>query len=427
MSVSLIVGGQWGDEGKAKIIDYLARDADYVVRYQGGANAGHTVVADGKRFAFHLVPSGILYPDVRCVLGGGMVIDPLALAREIDEIVAEGINVDGRIAISEQAHLVMPYHIALDGASENRLGARAIGTTRKGIGHTYTDKTARRGVRAGDFLRTRGDFEELLRKKIRENNRTIRQLGGSPVPVTKAVTELLRVKRKLEPLIADTRVLLWDAIDKKKNILLEGAQGTFLDVDHGTYPFVTSSNPTAGGAIVGTGLPPQSLVRIIGIFKAYCTRVGNGPFPTEDLHKKGEKLRDLGNEYGTTTGRPRRCGWFDVVAARTAVKLSGITEIALTKLDVLDTFDEIKVCTSYRCGKSRLEYFPNDVRSLVRCKPHYEVMEGWKENTNSADRSELPRKAAAYVSYLEELVGCRVNLVSTGPERSAMIKLFAGP
>jgi adenylosuccinate synthase len=425
MSVSVIIGGQWGDEGKAKIIDYLARDADYVVRYQGGANAGHTVVADGKRFAFHLVPSGVLYPTVSCVLGGGMVIDPLALAAEIDEIVAEGIDVDGRIVISEQAHLVMPYHIALDGASETKLGKRAIGTTRKGIGQTYTDKAARRGVRAGDFLRTRSDLEQLLTKKIRKNNRMIRRLGGSPVPVTKTVAELLRVKRELEPLITDTRVVLWKALDENRNILLEGAQGTFLDLDHGTYPFVTSSNPTVGGAIVGTGLPVQALVRIIGIFKAYCTRVGNGPFPTEDLRKKGEKLRELGNEYGTTTGRPRRCGWFDAVAARTAVRLNGMTEIALTKLDVLDTFDEIKVCTSYRCGGSRLEYFPNDVRSLARCKPHYEVMEGWKESTNSAERSELPRKAAAYVSYLEELIGCRVNLVSTGPERAAMIKLSA--
>jgi len=425
MSASLIIGGQWGDEGKAKIIDYLARDTDFVVRYQGGANAGHTVVTDGKRFAFHLLPSGLLYPKVKCVLGGGMVIDPFALAKEIDGVVAEGIDVDGRIIISEQAHVVMPYHIMLDGASETKLGARSIGTTRKGIAPAYTDKAARRGIRMGDFLRTRSDLEQLLTKKIRENNRILKHLGASPVPVSKTVTGLLQLKKKLGPMITDARIVLWNALDDGQEILLEGAQGTLLDIDHGTYPFVTSSHPTVGGAIVGSGLPALALQRVIGIFKAYCTRVGNGPFPTEDLRKNGDKLRELGSEYGTTTGRPRRCGWFDAVAARTAVRLNGITDIALTKLDVLDTFDEIKVCTSYRCGKDRLEYFPNDVRSLARCKPHYEVLEGWMENTNKADRSALPRKAAAYVSYLEELVGCRIDLVSTGPERSAMIKLPA--
>jgi adenylosuccinate synthase len=423
MPVSLIIGGQWGDEGKAKIIDYLARDADYVVRYQGGANAGHTVVVDGKRFAFHLLPSGLLYPQVTCVLGGGMVIDPIALSKEIEGVVSEGIKVDGRIFISEQAHVVMPYHIVMDGASETKLRERSIGTTRKGIAPAYTDKAARRGVRMGDFLRPRADFEQMLTKKIRENNRRLRDIGATALPVGKTVTEFLRVKKKLEPLITDTRVVLWDAVDKKKEVLLEGAQGTLLDIDHGTYPFVTSSHPTVGGAVVGTGLPARALDRIIGIFKAYCTRVGNGPFPTEGRRKSADRLRDLGNEYGTTTGRPRRCGWFDAVAARTAVKLNGITDIALTKLDVLDTFDEIKVCTSYRCGKGRLEYFPSDGRSLARCKPHYEVLEGWKEKTNTANRSHLPSKAAAYVSYLEELIGCRIDLVSTGPDRNAMIKL----
>jgi adenylosuccinate synthase len=423
MSVSLIIGGQWGDEGKAKIIDYLARDADYVVRYQGGANAGHTVVAEGRRFAFHLLPSGILYPQVTCILGGGMVIDPMALANEIDHVVGKGIDVEGRILVSEQAHLVLPYHVLADRASETKLGSRSIGTTRKGIAPAYTDKAARSGIRVGDFLRTRSDLEQLLSQKIREKNRTLKQLGVSVLPVSKTVALLMGVKKKLEPLITDSRVVLWTALEKKKEILLEGAQGTLLDIDHGTYPFVTSSHPTVGGAVIGTGLPASALKRVIGIFKAYCTRVGNGPFPTEDRQKKGDRLRELGNEYGTTTGRPRRCGWFDAVAARTAVKLNGITDVALTKLDVLDTFGEIKVCTSYRCGKKRLEYFPNDVRSLARCKPHYEVLEGWKEKTNTANRSELPSKAAAYVSYLEELIGCRIDLVSLGPERDAMIKL----
>jgi adenylosuccinate synthase len=422
MSVSLIVGGQWGDEGKAKIIDYLARDADYVARYQGGANAGHTVVVDDKRFAFHLLPSGILYPRVTCVLGGGMVIDPIALAHEIAHVVNEGINVDGRILISEQAHVVLPYHILLDGASETKLGAGAIGTTRKGITPAYLDKMGRRGVRMGDFLRSRGDFEEFLSRKIRENNRLLKQHGVGPVPVSKTVNTFVKLRKKLKPMICDTRVVLWDADDAGKDILLEGAQGTLLDIDHGTYPFVTSSHPSVGGALTGTGLPARSLSRVVGIFKAYCTRVGNGPFPTEGSRKEGERLRDLGNEFGTTTGRPRRCGWFDAVAARTAVRLNGITDIALTKLDVLDTFDEIKVCTSYRYGKQRLEYFPINADAVGRCKPHYEVLKGWQEKTNTDHRSELPSKAAAYVGFLEEHVGCKIDLVSLGPERSAMIR-----
>lgn len=423
MSVALVIGGQWGDEGKAKIIDYLARDADYVVRYQGGANAGHTVVADGRRFAFHLVPSGILYPQVTCVLGGGMVIDPVALVTEIDSVVAEGIDVTGRILVSEQAHVVLPYHIALDRALETRLGKRSIGTTCKGIAPAYVDKVGRRGIRMGDLLRPKAEIEERIIKRIRENNKRLKSLGAPPLPVARTVSKLLRARKRIRPLITDTRVKLWQAVEEKKTVLLEGAQGTLLDIDHGTYPFVTSSHPTVGGAITGSGLPANALERVIGIFKAYCTRVGNGPFPTEATQRSGDRLRKLGSEFGTTTGRPRRCGWFDAVAARTAVKLNGITDIALTKLDVLDTFDEIKVCTSYRCGKSRLEYFPTDARSAKRCKPHYEIMPGWKESTNSANRAELPRKAAAYIGFLEELIGCRIDLVSTGPDRDAMIKL----
>jgi adenylosuccinate synthase len=422
MSVTTIIGGQWGDEGKAKIIDYLARDADYVARYQGGANAGHTVVVEDKRFAFHLVPSGILYPQITCILGGGMVIDPIALAGEMDQVAAEGIEIAGRILISEQAHVVMPYHILMDKVSEKRLGAASIGTTCKGISPAYVDKVGRDGMRMYDFLRSRSDLEQFLTQRIRKKNKQLRQLDMSPVPVGKMVEQIARLKKRLEPLITDTRVTLWNAVAKEKKILLEGAQGTLLDIDHGTYPYVTSSNSSIGGAVVGTGLPPSAIDRVIGIFKAYCTRVGGGPFPTEDTKKNGERLRELGNEYGTTTGRPRRCGWFDAVAARTAVKLNGITEIALTKLDVLDGFDEIKVCTSYRCGSDRLDYFPTDVRVLERCRPHYEVFEGWRQDTVVGHKSELPTKAAAYVSYLEELVGCRIDLVSTGPERSAMIR-----
>jgi adenylosuccinate synthase len=422
MAATLIIGGQWGDEGKAKIVDYLAQDASYVVRFQGGANAGHTVVVDGKRFAFHLMPSGILNPKVTCILGGGMVVDPVALAGEIDHVVQEGIDPTGRVLISEQAHVVLPYHIAMDAGCEDRLGAKSIGTTRKGITPAYSDKIARRGVRMGDFRRSRADFESLLSRRIREKNKELRRLGLSSIPVSKTITQLVGLKRKLEPLITDTRIVLWEALEQGKKIILEGAQGTLLDIDHGTYPFVTSSHASAAGAVAGAGIPPSSIERAIGIFKSYCTRVGNGPFPTEATQRVAHKLRELGGEYGTTTGRPRRCGWFDAVAAHTVVKLNGLTEIALTKLDVLDTVDEIKVCTSYRCGKKRLEYFPTDLLTLERCKPHYEVLEGWKEPTNTSDRARLPRKAAAYVSYLEELVGCKINLVSMGPDRSAMIQ-----
>jgi len=423
MPVSLIIGGQWGDEGKAKVIDYLARDADFVVRYQGGANAGHTVVADGEKFAFHLLPSGVLYPHVTSILGGGMVIDPVALVAEIDGVAKRGYDLMDRVLISDQAHLVLPYHIQMDRGSEERLGKSSIGTTKKGITPAYVDKIGRRGVRMSDMKRPRGEFEDLMSKRIREANRDLKRHGFGSVPVAKTVEALLTVRRKISPLITDTRVVLWDAIDKGKRILCEGAQGALLDIDHGTYPYVTSSHPSAGGAQVGTGLPPTSIDRVVGIIKAYCTRVGNGPFPTEDHGAAGKKLAKIGNEFGTTTGRPRRCGWFDAVAARTAVKLNGITDIALTKMDVLDSFSEIKVCTSYRYGKKRLDYFPTDCRTLEKCKPNYEVLEGWGTTTDSFEKSHLPAKATAYMSYLEELVGCKIHFVSLGPGREAMIQL----
>ncbi len=421
MAVTLVVGGQWGDEGKAKIIDFLAEDADFVARYQGGANAGHTVVVGDDRFAFHLVPSGILYPHASCILGGGMVIDPSALTREIDGIVEKGIDVGGRIFISEQAHIVLPYHIAMDCGSEESLGDSSIGTTRKGITPAYVDKIGRRGIRMGDLLRPRADLERLLETRIRENNKQLRAQGHKTIPVKKTIKTLFEIKKKIGPMITDTRLILWAALEKKKNILCEGAQGTLLDIDHGTYPFVTSSSASAGGAVSGTGLPPSAFTRVIGIFKAYCTRVGNGPFPSEDEGKAGNTLRDIGNEYGTTTGRPRRCGWFDAVAARTVVKLNGLTEIALTKLDVLDDFDEIKVCTQYRMGKERLDYFPVNTRTLENCRPEYDVIDGWNKKSFTSGSDRLPGKAASYVRYLEKLVGCKIRLVSLGPERSAMI------
>jgi adenylosuccinate synthase len=423
MPVTLVVGGQWGDEGKAKIIDYLARGVDVVVRYQGGANAGHTVVVGKERFAFRQVPSGILYPKVTCVLGGGMVIDPTALIAEIDEIAARGVDVEGRILVSAQAHLVLPYHIALDCDSEDRRGEGSIGTTRKGISPAYADKARREGIRAADLTRSAASLRALVTAHVRENNRILKLRGAKTLSPAKVADEMERARRRLSGMVTDTRPFLWKAVDAKKRVLCEGAQGSLLDIDHGTYPFVTSSSCTAGGAAIGTGLPPRGFDSIVGIFKAYTTRVGNGPFPTEDTGAAGNRLREIGHEYGTVTGRPRRCGWFDAVAARTVVRINGVTDVALTKLDVLDTFDSVKVCTSYRLGRRELDVFPADARDVAALKPRYEVLPGWNQPTKGCRLGELPKQAMAYIRHLEDLIGCRIHLVSLGPERSAMLTL----
>jgi adenylosuccinate synthase len=425
MPVTLIVGGQWGDEGKAKIIDHLGLASEFVVRFQGGANAGHTVVVGSDRFAFHLVPSGILYPNITCILGGGMVIDPAALVNEIEGVKKRGIDVEGRVFVSAQAHVVLSYHQMLDRGTEEQQGKRKIGTTQKGIAPAYTDKVSRTGIRMSDLLKRPADLTDLLRQKVRDKNRILKSAGMDTVSPKKTVEAVLAARKKLLPIITDTRVLLWDALEKGQSILCEGAQGALLDIDHGTYPYVTSSSAVAGGAAIGTGLPPSSFTRVIGTFKAYCTRVGNGPFPTEDLTRTGEELRRIGNEYGTTTGRPRRCGWFDAVAARTVVKLNGITEIALTKLDVLDSFECIKVCTSYKLGKRQIDYFPVDTGLLDRCKPQYHEFEGWQTPTAGLVVSSLPAAAIDYIRRLEELVDCRVSMVSVGPERGAIFDLFS--
>jgi len=423
MPVTLVVGGQWGDEGKAKIIDYLARDVEFVVRFQGGANAGHTVVVGSERFAFRQVPSGILYPNVTCVLGGGMVIDPTALVEEIDAIASRGVHVKGRILISNQAHLVLPYHIALDCESEDRRGDGGIGTTRKGISPAYADKARREGIRAADLTRTPADLRQLVEAHVRENNKILKLRGAKTLSPARVADDLLSARKRLLSMVTDTRPVLWQAVDDGKQVLCEGAQGSLLDIDHGTYPFVTSSSCTAGGAAIGTGLPPAGFDAIVGIFKAYCTRVGNGPFPTEDKGAVGKRLREIGHEFGTVTGRPRRCGWFDAVAARTVVKLNGVTDVALTKLDVLDTFDAIKVCTSYRRGNDTLGVFPADARVVASVKPVYEELPGWKQATTGCQLGDLPTRAMEYIRQLEDLIGCRIHLVSLGPERSAMLHL----
>ncbi len=427
MPVTLVVGGQWGDEGKAKIIDYLARDVDFVVRYQGGANARHTVVVGTEKFAFHQVPSGILYPKVTCVLGGGMVIDPLALVAEIDGIVVRGVDVRGRILVSSQAHLVMPYHVMLDCDSEDRRAQGAIGTTRKGIAPAYADKARREGIRMADLMRTPARLRDLVADHVRENNKILKARGMKPLSPTKVAKGILAARARLMPLIADTRPVLWDAVAVGRRVLCEGAQGSLLDIDHGTYPYVTSSSCTAGGAAIGTGLPPSAFERIVGIYKAYCTRVGNGPFPTEEKGEVGKRLRELGHEYGTTTGRARRCGWFDAVAARTVVKINGMTDIALTKLDVLDTFASVKVCHAYRIGQRTLDVFPADARDVESVVPTYETRPGWKEATTGRRIEDLPRSAVDYIRHLESLVSCPIHLVSLGPERSAMVRIPRGP
>ncbi len=427
MPVTLVVGGQWGDEGKAKIIDYLARDVDFVVRYQGGANAGHTVVVGAEKFAFNQVPSGILYPKVTCVLGGGMVIDPWALVTEIDSVVARGIDVRGRILVSSQAHLVMPYHVLLDCDSEDRRADGAIGTTRKGIAPAYADKARREGIRAADLLRKPAELRDLVGDRVKENNKILKARGLKPLSPKKVIDDLQAARTRLAPLVSDTRPVLWDAVAAGRRVLCEGAQGSLLDIDHGTYPYVTSSSCTAGGAAIGTGLPPSAFERIVGIFKAYCTRVGNGPFPTEETGRVGDRLRELGREYGTVTGRPRRCGWFDAVAARTVVKINGMTDIALTKLDVLDTFASVKVGSAYRVGKRTMDVFPADAREVEGVSPKYETLPGWKEATSGRRLEDLPRPAVDYIRHLEHSVACPIHLVSLGPERSAMVRIPRGP
>lgn len=416
MSVSIIVGAQWGDEGKGKIVDLLSEQADVVARYQGGANAGHTIVFDGKKFVLHLIPSGILHPQTTCVIGNGVVIDPVALMDEIRMLESMGIDVAGRLHISHKAHLIMPYHKMMDAAREK--GAGSIGTTGRGIGPAYYDKALRTGIRIVDLL-----DRDLLREKIRvnldEKNRIVQSLyGAEPLDVESMIEEYVEFDTVIDPYITDTTVLLNSAISAGKNILAEGAQGALLDLDHGTYPFVTSSNPTSGGACTGLGIPPTCIDSVIGVVKAYSTRVGNGPFPTELLDETGELLRSEGHEFGATTGRSRRCGWLDIPALKYSAMINGISEIALTKLDVLGVLDEIKVCTGYEVDGKPVKSFPADVSTLSRVTCTYETFAGWKTSLEGVRTfAELPSAAQSYVAAIESMLGVRVSWVSTSPAR----------
>jgi adenylosuccinate synthase len=419
----VVVGAQWGDEGKGKLVDVLAERADWVVRYQGGANAGHTVDLGDVGFVLHQIPSGILHKGVRCAIGNGVVLDPETLFTEIDELVRDGIDVEGRLYVSDRAHLVLPYHKLIDSESAH---SQSLGTTGRGIGPAYEDKIARRGVRVLD-LRDNARLRELVARNTEHANTLLAAIGTSKRSDSAATLALLeRSAPRLLPLTEDVGLMVHRAIKSRAAVLLEGAQGSLLDVDHGTYPFVTSSSTTSGGAATGAGIAPTAIDAVLGVVKAYTTRVGTGPLPTEMDEPMGERLRSLGNEFGATTGRPRRCGWFDAVVVRYASRINGLTDLAVTKLDVLDTLDRIAICTGYEYDGDVHTEFPGDISMLDRVVPRYEWMEGWQQPTSEARRlADLPSAARAYVDRLQELLETPITYVSVGTRRDQIIGLDA--
>lgn len=420
MAVSVVVGTQWGDEGKAKVIDHLAASHSIVARYQGGHNAGHTVVIGTEKYALQLTPSGVFYDSVTPVIGNGVVVDLPTLFKEIDSLESRGITCR-RLKVSSLAHLIFPWHQAIDAALENARGEGKIGTTLKGIGPAYVDKVKRSGLRVGEVLNL-ATFEAKLRERAIAARREVSDIGGDTFDVEEVVKQFVAFAQRLQPYVADTVNLLHDAREAGQAILLEGAQATFLDVDHGTYPFVTSSNPTSGGAAVGSGLGPRHIDRVVGIAKAYTTRVGMGPFPSELTDALGEALVDIGREYGTVTGRRRRTGWLDTVMLRHATRLNSLTEIALTKLDVLDTFDEVKVCVAYKINGVVVKNYPDTVERLAEVEPVYETLTGWKCSTEGITSFDaLPESAKKLVAIVERETGIPVSLVGTGPSRDAIV------
>jgi adenylosuccinate synthase len=417
----IVIGAQWGDEGKGKITDLLSRSANVVVRYQGGVNAGHTIVVKGQTFKLHLIPSGILYPDTECIIGCGTVIDPKVLIEELDQL--ESFNISTRnLLISETAHVTMPYHRLLDTAAEERRGSYKIGTTGRGIGPTYADKSERTGIRILDLMDEKS-LREQLEWTINYKNVILEKLYNVPPLDPKEVIEqYLGYAERLRPHVVDTALKIYDAIKRRRNILFEGAQGTLLDLDHGTYPYVTSSNPVAGGACVGTGVGPTMIDRVIGVAKAYTTRVGEGPFPTETDGEIGELLCDRGAEFGTTTGRKRRCGWFDAVIGRYAVRINGMDCLAITKLDVLDELEEIQVCVAYEIDGQRCDDFPSSSRRFAKMRPIYKTLPGWKQSTaDCRSLEDLPRQALDYLKFLAELMEVPIAIVSLGASRDQTI------
>lgn len=422
MPATVIVGGQWGDEGKAKVVDFLMRGHDVVVRFQGGANAGHTVVTDAGRFAFHQIPSGLLYPHVTAILGNGMVIDPQAFLAELKDLVARGVDVKGRIRISSAAQIVMPYHRMLDNLLEADLKKESIGSTGKGIGPAYADKYLRKGLRMGVFLRDKAELFDIVKAKVVDANKQLALFAAPPLSAEKVASDFVNMRDRLAGLVVDTQALVHDLKARGKRILLEGAQGALLDIDHGTYPFVTSSSCTVGGAVTGTGLAPRDIGRVIGIFKAYLTRVGNGPMPSELTGDSGNELRERGHEYGTTTGRPRRCGWFDVVGGRYSVLLNGYDDIVLTKLDVISGMPRVKLCVAYELDGERITSFPQNPEDLARCIPVHEEMAGWSAEEIKVDSYDaLPANARSFIERIEKGIGARVSFISTGAAREETI------
>jgi len=422
MSVVVIVGAQWGDEGKGKIVDVLTEKADAVARYQGGHNAGHTVVINNEKFVLHIIPSGILHKGKTCIIGNGVVVEPKSLIEEMDGLIKRGIDVGKNLFLSKSSHLIMPYHAAIEREQERLKGSKKIGTTGKGIGPAYVDKTARTGIRAGELL-----YPEIFKEKLKNNlagiNHLLKALYNAPAfDVDDIYGEYMRYAERLSVYIADTDVIVNRMIDENKNLLFEGAQGTLLDVDHGTYPYVTSSSAAAGGACTGLGVSPTKISSVIGIVKAYTTRVGEGPFPTEIKDSLGEKIREKGGEYGATTGRPRRCGWLDMVALRYAARVNGFSGIVLTKLDILDGLEKIKICTAYRFEGKLYEEFPKELNILEKCEPVYEEVSGWEGNTAGLKSFEkLPSAAQAYIKEIERRLNVKVQIISSGQKRDELI------
>jgi len=423
MPAYAVIGGQWGDEGKGKVIDYLAGDVDSVVRYAGGNNAGHTVVNDKGTFQLHLVPSGICWPNVYGIIGNGVLVDPDVLVGELTGIAARGIDTS-KLFIIERAHVIMPYHVVLDRLEEEARGDAAIGTTGRGIGPAYMDKTGRMGIRVGDLLDW-DTLEPLVAQNLKQKNALITKIYGSePLALDDVLAKCRIWADQMTPYAKATEQLVQDLLAQNKKVLLEGAQGTLLDIDHGSYPYVTSSSPSIGGACTGLGLNPQAIKGVLGVFKAYSTRVGSGPMPSEINDEEAEEIREKAQEFGVTTGRARRIGWFDSIAARYSQLVNGFTGLVLTRLDILDEFDSVKVCVGYEVDGKRVDRFPANTGLLARCEPIYEELPGWDQPTASAtELSQLPENALAYVKRIEELVGCRVQIISTGPRREETIQV----
>lgn len=424
MSAFIVLGAQWGDEGKGKMTDYLAEEADVVVRFQGGNNAGHTVEVGDKQYKLHLIPSGILHDEKLNVIGNGVVVDPKALFEEIDYLEGLGVKVTPeKLVISDRANVIMPYHKILDVLKEKARGKNDIGTTGKGIGPCYTDKVERSGIRISDLLHE-NEFKKKLEINIKMKNDYIKLLGGEPLDFHEIFTEYLEYAKRLKPFVKDTSVRIYNEIKNDKNVLFEGAQGMLLDIDYGTYPYVTSSNTTSGGVASGTGIGPNMITNAVGIVKAYTTRVGKGPFPTELLDETGEWIREKGHEYGVTTGRSRRCGWLDLVIVKTAARVSGLTSLVVTKIDTLAGLEKLKVCIGYKLNGEIIDYFPASLEDLAKCEPVYEEFDGWGEDVaNARSYEELPENAKVYLNRIADITGTKICIVGVGPKRNQTIRI----